>query len=111
MVDTGVSSNVLTPGTCEQLGITPKYAGIRTFATKGFMDVRSASLQHVAIAGQIPVPNFTASVFDMPQAALAAQQNTVLHGVVGMEFLEQFDVKWGQVPPGTTLPLHQHRVF
>ena len=91
-VDTGVTSNVLTPAACEALSVVPEDADIRALAADGDLRVQRAVLHDVTLEQRVPVPQFTALVFDFPQCALAARQNVPLHGVVGMQFLEQFDL-------------------
>ena len=40
------------------------------------------------------VPKFTAAVIDFPQRGYGLERGIDIHGMVGMEFLEQFDIKY-----------------
>ena len=49
------------------------------------------------------IPQFTAGVIDFPQRLYAQERGLEVHGMVGMEFLEQYDFKYAKVCASLTL--------
>jgi len=96
LVDTGLTTNLLTPMICDELGIIPQDNGVRGMGGDGNINVMTTTVSNVSIAGQVPVPKFTAAVVDFPQRKYAERGGMDIHGMVGMEFLEQFDLKYDE---------------
>eukprot|EP00667_Euglena_gracilis_P011674 EG_transcript_11933 len=96
LVDTGLTTNLLIPQICKELGIIPRDNGVRGMGGDGNLNVLTTTVAGVSIDGKIPVPRFTAAVIDFPQRKFARKTDVEISGMVGMQFLEQFDVKYEQ---------------
>jgi len=94
MVDTGMTTNLLTPSLCRDLGIVPRDNGVRGIGGDGNLKVLTTTLDAVSIDGRLPVPRFNAAVVDFPQRRIAQKQGFEVVGIVGMQFLEQYDLKY-----------------
>eukprot|EP00667_Euglena_gracilis_P010780 EG_transcript_10983 len=96
LVDTGLTINLLTPQLCQELAILAEDKGIRGLAGDGSVQVKTVDLKGVTVEQKVPVPSFTAAVIDFPQRGYAEERGIVIHGMVGMQFLEQFDLKYAR---------------
>jgi len=109
LVDTGLTTNLLTPQLCKELDLVPEDRGVKGLAGDGNVQVKTLALRGVYVDGRLEVPRFTAAVLDFPQRGYAAERGVAVHGMVGMEFLEQFDVRYARDPTtgGDTLTLYR----
>jgi hypothetical protein len=98
LVDTGLTTNLLTPQICDELNIVATDSGTKGMAGDGNVALKTVGLRGVWIDGKIEIPKFTAGVIDFPQRLYAQERGLEVHGMVGMEFLEQYDFKYAKDP-------------
>jgi predicted aspartyl protease len=92
MVDTGLTGTLLTPEANEYLMPLPMQNTVEGLAGVGNLQAQLVFLDRIKLAGQIPVRPTLAAIVDFFQANMGRKRGIEIAGLVGMEFLEQYDL-------------------
>eukprot|EP00667_Euglena_gracilis_P007422 EG_transcript_7502 len=93
MVDSGLTGTLLTPEAKEYLYAIPTDTSVEGLAGVGNIQAPLVFVDRMKVGGAVPCRSTVAAVVDFFQAQAGAEMGLDIAGMVGMEFLEQYDVE------------------
>jgi len=93
MVDSGLTGTLLTPQAQEYLYAIPTQTTVQGLAGVGNIQAPLVFVDRMKLGDYLPLRPTVAAVIDFFQAQTGAEMGLDIAGMVGMEFLEQYDLE------------------